>query len=596
MSFNLKGALLSALVLAFWPLNSYSANLEIERPCTQEERWMVVKTETSDKDSVIEEEQMRRIAAHFPALREVSAIGLLSEALFSRRIASTNALLRAASEYALGRALERLGLIHAAHRTYQRSALTDAAPVAVASQICLSTLISRYPSLGLEKPEAIHGATVRSLAHRAPHDALGELALRSGFLSNPEKPAFSKKWIESSGENTAWAGMARGLQFATLGDPAATVNALERVLQGHGTLGVLPEEYLDIIKITMARALSELGRHTEAERQLHSVSKASNLLPAALTEIAWQRLNAGKLREAVGAALSLQTGAMNRVFAPESLLVLGMALNELCRYPEAQQALNLLRKNYGDSAQWFASGDGTNEKLEPLALAALARAGKRAPEGVKSLPRRLETELFASPIFQESQREKRLWKDELKALEQVPILARDEQRKITQKIQELSTAIKKRLKDKSADRAGTRALVLQLRETLRTEKKLRESAPFGRALLAKQKKEQATRSAALSVKVERDLHARIKDKDLILREVVDQASLVEIEVQQGGGKDIILTHARGLAPGQKEKPANEAQGRWNWGTRTAASLEDGEVWEDELGAFEADLPSRCGKR
>ena len=600
---NPRRVFFPSLILAFLLRAGHlHAGVSISDPCTDAEKW--TRTEgvalTADSPQATDgSAQLEKLASFFPSDGSHGPVRLLSESLFSRRISAGNPELTSASEYALARALDRLTLIHAAHRTYQRVATSKASEFSRAALVCVSRILSRHPSLQLEKPEAIHHAAVNAILAASPGDSrakdLSELTLRSGLLADPRKPTFSTRWLESESHRSAWSGLAQGLLKVRSGDTTAAVRALSEALES-SQRDHLPEEYIDITRLTLARSLSSLGRHVEAERQLHAISKASNFLPAALTEIAWQRLDSGRLREAAGAALSLQAGTLKRVFAPESLLVLSMALNELCRYPEAQQALNLLRKTYSESAVFFEKSNPATLTLESIALQTLGKKRSIDPSQLQRMPRQLETELLASPVFQESQREKKLWRDELDALAGLSDRARREQNELAAEIVRLSKDIKSALGAKKPDRTAIRAKVVALRDMLRTEKKFRESAPFGKALISKQRKDHAMALVRLEKQVQRDLALRLDEKKQLLTEVVEQASLVEIEVQQGGGKDIILTHARGdqagsAAPRDRQSGAHQ----WNWGSRSTASLGDGEVWEDELGGFEADLVSRCAK-
>jgi|GEM_PF-7046375 len=579
-----------------------AADVKISAPCTDAENWTVSTKNPQDprlQESDEMDRQLGKLAVFFPQDASQGPVRLLSEALFARRIAAKNSELAAAADYALGRALERLGLFHAAHRTYQRAGSAKNPEVSRAALVCLSASLAKHPALKLEKPEMIHGAAVNALLGTTTDaitgNSLGELALRSGLLSNPRKPVFSNRWLDSQPHRSAWSELARGIAKSLNGDSTAAARALESALVATSPVA-LPEEYINAARLTYARTLSSLGRHVEAERQLHLISKASNFLPAALTEIAWQRLDAGRLREAVGAALSLQAGTLKRVFAPESLLVLSMALNELCRYPEAQQALNLFRKNYSESASYLEKKGFEGLPLENLALQALKKKNSSDSTQQLRIPRLLETELLASPVFQEAQREKKLWREELDAMNGIQERAKKEQNAIAAEIARMSKDIKTRLKGGTPDRAAIRTQLIALRELLRTEKKFRESAPFGKALISKQRKDHATALARLEKQVQQDLVARLEEKKRLLGDVVEQASLVEIEVQQGGGKDIILTHARGEQGAQGAPRERTAGGNaWNWGTRSTASLGEGEVWEDELGGFEADLVSRCVK-
>jgi len=307
----------------------------------------------------------------------------------------------------------------------------------------------------------------------------------------------------------------------------------------------------------------------------------------------------------VGSALSLQAGHLARVFAPESLLVLSMAFNELCDYPRGQAALQILSQTYSDTALWlnalFAPSARPLEfDFEAKAMRALLTKGKFSPSDV---PRAIETQWLASPVFQESLREKRLILTEKSALDQFQERARKEQARLTREIELAARRLEKRVESrKTAKSTETKEQssewkteLLAFRELIRKEKRYRQSAPFGLALTRKQKQELERRNLMLSKRIRLDLHDRTRAMKENLQWVAEQAALVEIEIQQGGSRDLILTHARGenVKREPARNPSRSREESWDWGKRSAATLKDGEIWEDELGSFEADLHSRC---
>ena len=580
------------------------AQVQIPNPCSDRESLQLSVEGNQGEDHALRNSRLQKLIARFEGLHPKngtpasSPIALLSEALFIRRVSAGDSLLQSAGNYALARALDHLGATHAAHTSHQKVLLDGDTSFAKASAFCLEQTLSEHPTYGLGAPEKIH-SRLAGLIEKEPSlgEKLGELTLRSAIIAGSTEGSLEAqtKWLTRAEQGDLWALLARGFQASFRKDDVEAARNLEKVVKGpHSELS---EEWMDIAKLTLSRSLSALGKHEEAERILHTISKASNLLPETLVAIAWQRLDAGKTKEAVGAALSLQAGTLNRVFAPESILIMSMALNELCHFPKAQQALDLLKRSYGEAAQWLDEGEWRKERLELLATQALATAGKRKSDpGKKSIPRKIETQWLASPVFQESLREKKSWKDDMIALEKIPQRARSEQSRLASEIQALSQKVQKQLADKNRDVPQFRQNLLNLRELLRDEKKLRESAPFGTAVIAKQKQEKTNRDRLLSTRIEKDLQARTLAMKEELQEVARQANLVEVEVQQGGGRDLVLTHARGRQdsvqkPSEKTDPADD---RWNWGRRSTASLADGEVWEDELGGFEADLKNRCG--
>jgi hypothetical protein len=132
-------------------------------------------------------------------------------------------------------------------------------------------------------------------------------------------------------------------------------------------------------------------------RAYQGIRKSSNELAAALSEQAWAALMAFKLGDAIGAALNLGAGGMRKTFAPEGPMVMAMALNELCQYPESVSAIQAFRKSYESSFRWLSAWAARREPLYPKAAAYLRRQ-----EGA---PVRVAGEWVRSPLFLASQDE-----------------------------------------------------------------------------------------------------------------------------------------------------------------------------------------------
>jgi hypothetical protein len=584
-----------------------TTTVQILKPCQSGEE-VRVNARSDSQDF----KQLARLVPHFSKLKAPQpaegsqALQLLSESLDLKKKPGISPLLQSAANYGLARSLGELGLIHASHQLHEKIILGGSAEFARASAFCTQEQLAIYPTLALQNPKEVH-QRVTDWIMNAPatdstalNDALGALALQAALLGFKDK-APTTGWFSLK---NPWSNLARGLLAAKQNELEPAISALTEFKSNPGAA---PREWIDITHLTLGRALSEAGRHAEAEASFHQVSKSSNLLPEALLGLSWQRLNRGKKREAVGAALSLQAGHMARVFAPESLLVLSMALNELCDYPRGHAALQLLAQSYGDTALWLNalltdSSKSLTFPFEAKALQALLAKGKNS---LSDVPRNVETQWLASPVFQESLREKKLILKERAAIDEFPALAQKEQARLAREIetaaQKLDLKIQARKKSKTTqnpeEKTAWKEQLLAFRELIRKEKRYRQSAPFGLAVTKKQKQDLERRNTVLSQRIRQDLLERTRAMKENLQWVAEQAALVEIEVQQGGSRDLILTHARGVK--SKNEPARDPsrarEESWDWGRRNAASLRDGEIWEDELGSFEADLSSRCPK-
>ena len=83
-----------------------------------------------------------------------------------------------------------------------------------------------------------------------------------------------------------------------------------------------------------------------------------------------------------------------------------------------------------------------------------------------------------------------------------------------------------------------------------------------------------------------------------------QARLVEVEIYSGASKDILWKNAHPdfegnaalfLSTNDTESSAPAGQNLF-WGTIGTISQSTGELWEDELGSFKADLPDQCSNK
>src|SRR5262249_43162896 len=149
--------------------------------------------------------------------------------------------------------------------------------------------------------------------------------------------------------------------------------------------------YVDPARLLLARSYYANGNFKGAVTQLKLIGRGSNDLSESLSELAWAFLMDERYNEAIGASISLQAGGLRHTFAPEAPMVMSMALNELCQYPDAVRAIQVFRRNYESPHRWLTEWETHPKDLYPLAAQFLNK-GKEVPERVAS-------EWVRSPLF-----------------------------------------------------------------------------------------------------------------------------------------------------------------------------------------------------
>src|SRR5581483_11132653 len=175
---------------------------------------------------------------------------------------------------------------------------------------------------------------------------------------------------------------------------------------------------------------------------LRQVARSSNQLAVSLEEMSWAFLMNDRYSEAIGTAMNLEAGGLRHTFAPEAGMVMAMALNELCQYPESVRAIQLLRKHYEQPYKWLsewaqAEVDGKRRNLYQLAVEFLKKQGKT--------PERVASEWVRSPLMIADQDEVNLLFDEREATAALGRSGVLEQRRIGEAIVKLARDLKPRL-------------------------------------------------------------------------------------------------------------------------------------------------------
>ncbi|MFN7685470.1 MAG: hypothetical protein ACK5QT_08680 [Oligoflexia bacterium] len=514
---------------------------------------------------------------------------------------------RKQAELQIGQALEGAELGLSAYRAYY-ALLEDAeAPAEIRLQALkqINAIERRFPSLTqVKSPEIL------------PTDALDDpsrewifrqfqLALSQGTeLSSAERWA---KLIQPSDSQHAL--LARGWLLSIQRKPEkAYLLIVEFLRQAFLKQDRLPADlrpHLNANLILAARLAYSLHRFADGARWLRMVDKKSNLSPTALEELTWALLEAEAPGEAIGTAIQLQKGLMLRAFTPEAPMVQAMALNEACHFPAAFKTIQQFRHRWEVPYRWLSEAIEKPRALVPL-LRALLREKKLDPV---ILPQRVGWELIRSPRFvsNESLRME---------LEQVPghfqslrEQARDHQLSLATQILEANAKLSldiTEFRKKSGPDAELRPALLARLQALRQHWKdyraLRKiSGPLKR-MTEHSKSWGRTLASGLTQILEADLQQKLKRIHARLDDVMENLSLMEIEILDGASRDLVWQNAHPdfAVEIRKELSKYDRGDTWSWGSARAQidaeEAEKEEIWEDELGSGGVTLADRCEQK
>jgi hypothetical protein len=580
------------------PVGSYGADA-----CTSSESWTFTGAVFESK----RDEFVNSLKGRMAPVRG------FSEALALRRFAA-NAETKWLGEYWISRSLFDAKLGHIAFSGFSSIAARPVEPATAGIQLsavdCLLEIQSRYPSMEIpsnvvEKFSALrtYASTpaMRDVIHRAAGSAIRQ-QLNKSPKANPRSksdPLIEEMMglIKGGGVHEDFA---TALRAAREGYHQGVVTAMDKFFAAT-KVPVTLKRFNNNAHIIMARSLYALQQFDRAAQHLRQVTKHSNDLSGALEELAWAQLQADQMSNAIGTAMTLQAGGLRHTFAPEAPMVMAMALNELCQYPESVRSIQTFRKNYEKSYQWLQAGLPDHQDN----LYALAVKYVRRVPGF-NVPDRVASEWVRSPVFLSNQDELNLLFDEKESTVALGKSGAKEQAKLAEGLVAKAKGLPKRLKQakakmKEGDRLPSLLLadMLALKEMIIHYRRLQQGAPVWHTILANYRKTVPATQKRLLAAVNADLKGRSQRMLAQLEEIAENVQLIEVEIYNGASQDIIWKNAHPdyqqvAAKLNEENRKEQAANTWDWGRTTASSDDDNaEVWEDEVGSFSANLYDNC---
>ncbi len=514
---------------------------------------------------------------------------------------------RTLGEYWMARALWKQGLLHLAHQGFAALAAKplkkDRASIQAAALGCLAQIHLQMPSLGIPAEVA---ERLPDYPSSQPLWDVAMLELRNELAKDNFSRSRADGYLKMLSLSGSQVHLARAMVEQRESHHRAAIEAFKAYFAANRTVRPLEAKLEDHARVMYARALFSNGQYDAAIEQYKLVSRNSNELANSLSELAWAYLQAGRYTEAIGTAITLQAGGLRHTFTPEAPMVMAMALNEICQYPESVRAINSFRRTYEKPFRWLVA----HQKDEAAsfyegALAYIKKSG--------NVSRVIASEWVRSPVFLSSQAELNLLVDERANGGKIPAAGIAQQNAQIAEILKFIDGFKSRFEFALKERKNedddlpmqiTHDLKL-LRRKLVTYYRLRKSAPIWRGMIAHQSKQAPAIRSERVAAIHRDLAQRTTRMTTQLEEIAENLQLVEVEIYNGASQDIIWQNAH---PEYKElaKKINDDAVKstrekvWDWGRVTASNseAEDGatEIWEDELGSFKADLVDNCSSK
>ena len=107
-------------------------------------------------------------------------------------------------------------------------------------------------------------------------------------------------------------------------------------------------ERLNYVRLNKARAYFQQKDFKSALDVYSSIDQKSSAFLESRTEVAWALLHSGKINQSLGVVQTLHTPFFENYFDPESLFLRAALFNYNCQVEEADAAVAVFKKNYGN--------------------------------------------------------------------------------------------------------------------------------------------------------------------------------------------------------------------------------------------------------
>ncbi|MGK5089513.1 hypothetical protein WDW86_18330 [Bdellovibrionota bacterium FG-2] len=519
-----------------------------------------------------------------------------SEAL-SLRASAEDSLTRKFAEFWIARVLLSAKLNHSALGGFKNVLLSSEGAVAqdrglrLAALDCWVEIQRQFPSVPIDFDVV---KTFLALSDGVTSDAwaaktaavLYVLSLQAGQTSSLDSLVLIARRDPTYGPLVA------GLSALRRGALRESLSSLKVALQSND----LAPQFAAHTRLLLARAFFSTQNYQEAWAQLRLIPRNSPLFTTALTELAWTALVSGRYPDAVGVALSLQSGAFKEEFIPDAALVLAISFNEFCHYPAALLTVQNFKSRYREIFDWLQSQSQSAAQGGP-SLYSMAIAHS---QGQLSVPEPLVRQWMRLPAFIANQREiNSLFDEDSRGASFSDALMEEKERNRVQ-IRERANALRPKLTamSNSAEALVIRKAIGELKGRVVEYLNQKKANALWIAIYLASQRSASVRRKDLVTQISR--HIRDENTELLrrLREAAQSLRLVEIEIFNGASHDMIFMNAHPdysatLAKWIEPLKNEQADKKWLWGALPTDPEARVEIWADELGAIRANLPDHC---
>lgn len=583
------------------PFKTDAEHLLARKACTSQERWDLTRSIPAEAKTHFENFLNKKLP---PVRAFAEALGL--------RTNTVNPEVKALAEYWISRSLLEQKLIHTAFEGFNQLAASPLTKESTGAQIaaleCILEISAKYPNLTISDAVAERlpeFSKFTDISQPTPHTVNREsiwlaatnlLAIQVG--DGKSTTADLQRTLGMLKNSGLYENFGRGIFSAKQGHHPNTVVDLEKVVASVNIPKGL-KRWNDTTLLLLGRSLYKIGKYDRATVILRKIEKNSNELAESLSELAWSFLMADRYNEAIGTSIGLQVGGLRNTFTPEASMVMAMALNEICQYPESVQAVHSFRKQYEKSYRWLRSNDLAN--LYPTAMNFI----KKKKTGV---PERVAGEWVRSPFIASNQEEINLLFEETDLTSVISKNGSRQQRVVFNEIMEFAKKLKPKYKLAKMRMKQGEPLpktvvedLAKLKSMVRHFKRVQNAAPVWKVLSASVKTKAPKIQTQLVAQINNDLARRSVRMLGQLNEVAENIQLVEVEIYNGASQDIIWqnAHPEYKEVAEKMKSDHEKKQKekvWDWGHISAGGDENAEIWEDELGSMKADLFDNCSSK
>jgi len=585
LAFLAVGWVLSSITFAS---EKVPAITKADRACTASETWSF--------SQAIPQQWARALSNG--ALNRERPVMIFAQALALRRVAASPEE-KLLAEYWISRSLLEAKLVHIAWGGM--SAIVQSPPMATTRGVreaalqCLLSLQETFPSLTM--PSTLRASRL-ALTAEGPSLWRGALLrLQTELSSQDFDIGEAHALVALLRGGGPYEALGKGLLALQTRKPGIAKTELTAFVNTSRLPGDL-RRYLNTVRLLLAHAHFSLREHDLAVAQIQNIDRNANILSEALVVQAWAQLKADRHKDSIGSAMSLASGGLRRAFAPEAPMIQAMALNELCQFPQSLQAIERFRNEYLSVYKWLR--DSAHGALYPKAVAFLKKRPVQVPERVLS-------EWVRSPLFLSNQGELNLLFDETESSAGVARSGAQEQRRIAREVLTQARDLKLRvrvakMKLKRGEPLPGRILadLDLLKERIIRMRRLKQAAPVWKGVLASFQKMQSIRKSRLVREIEADFTARDRRMLAQLDEVSENLQLIEVEIFHGASQDLVWRNAHPDYAKVADSLGRESGGKvgtdWNWGRAPSSDDAQAEVWEDEVGSFQADLVDHCSSK